>query len=337
MIEYRKVMNRSLSLLAIEYWERGEREEGYKLFDGLFFAEPIFVSVPGKGVGVYYNWTDPRQDPMGLVGHFHTNPEIFFEATRKFSDQCKNILDVANRKNVEDFEELVAMLTVMWPMAGIVKMLGAWDRSELNAEIKQRCFDLRSATDTVFYIADAALRDMAESIVGESRKDDLDVLRLDEIVSRSFPSDEVIEERKRGFIFYRGELFLSENFGAFLRSRGIETVASDIENSSEMHGQPASSGMYRGRACVIFERSQFAKMNSGDVLVTSMTTPDFLPVMRLAGALVTDEGGITCHAAIVSREMGKPCVIGTKIATKVLRDGNIVEVDATQGIVRIIS
>jgi pyruvate, water dikinase len=77
-------------------------------------------------------------------------------------------------------------------------------------------------------------------------------------------------------------------------------------------------------------------MVSGDVLVTGMTRPEFVPLMKLASAIVTDEGGITCHAAIVSRELGKPCVIGTKNATKVLRDGMLIEVDAEKGIVRII-
>ena len=72
------------------------------------------------------------------------------------------------------------------------------------------------------------------------------------------------------------------------------------------------------------------------VLVASMTTPDFLPAMKKAVAFVTDEGGVTCHAAIVSREMKKPCVIGTKIATQVLNEGDIVEVDANEGVVRII-
>ncbi len=65
-----------------------------------------------------------------------------------------------------------------------------------------------------------------------------------------------------------------------------------------------------------------------------MTTPDFLPAMERAAAFVTEEGGITCHAAIVAREMKKPCVIGTKIATKVFKDGDRVEVDATKGVVR---
>ena len=72
----------------------------------------------------------------------------------------------------------------------------------------------------------------------------------------------------------------------------------------------------------------------GNVLVAAETTPDFVPAMKIASAVVTDQGGITSHAAIVSRELGVPCVIGTKIATKVLKDGEVVEVDAVKGIVR---
>jgi len=77
-------------------------------------------------------------------------------------------------------------------------------------------------------------------------------------------------------------------------------------------------------------------MQDGDILISSMTTPDMVPIMKKAAAFVTDEGGITCHAAIVSREMKKPCIIGTKIATKILHDGQLVEVDANRGIVKII-
>jgi pyruvate,water dikinase len=67
-----------------------------------------------------------------------------------------------------------------------------------------------------------------------------------------------------------------------------------------------------------------------------MTVPDFVPAMSKAVAFVTDEGGITSHAAIVSRELGIPCVVGTKIATRALRDGDLVEVDASRGIVRVV-
>ena len=76
------------------------------------------------------------------------------------------------------------------------------------------------------------------------------------------------------------------------------------------------------------------KLKDGDVLVTNMTTPNYLVAMKKAVAFITDEGGITCHAAIIAREMKKPCIIGTKNATKVLKDGDLVEVDANKGIVR---
>ncbi len=67
-----------------------------------------------------------------------------------------------------------------------------------------------------------------------------------------------------------------------------------------------------------------------------MTSPDYILAMEKAAGFITDEGGLTCHAAIVAREMNKPCLIGTKIATKVLKDGDMVEVDAAKGIVKII-
>ena len=75
-------------------------------------------------------------------------------------------------------------------------------------------------------------------------------------------------------------------------------------------------------------------MKKGDILVAPMTSPDFITAMRKASAVVTNEGGMTCHAAIVSRELKIPCIVATRIATKVLKDGDIIEVDATKGIVR---
>lgn len=103
---------------------------------------------------------------------------------------------------------------------------------------------------------------------------------------------------------------------------------------TEVKGTIARQGKYTGRAVVVNTVADMFKVKPGDVLITFMTAPNFLPAMRIAGAFVTNEGGLTCHAAIVAREMGKPCVIGTKIATKVFKDGDMVEVDAVKGIVR---
>ncbi|WP_456468323.1 pyruvate, water dikinase [Archaeoglobus sp.] len=132
-----------------------------------------------------------------------------------------------------------------------------------------------------------------------------------------------------------------------VQSRPITTIrtkeeAEEAEREAErgmeegkilIKGLGASPGIATGRVKVIFSEKEIFKVQEGDILVTTMTTPDMVPAMKRAAAIVTDEGGMTCHAAIVSRELGVPAVVGTKEATKVLKDGMIVTVDGEKGIV----
>jgi len=105
---------------------------------------------------------------------------------------------------------------------------------------------------------------------------------------------------------------------------------------SSLSGTCACPGRVRGNVKIINVPADMKKMQKGDVLISIATNPDLVPAMKIASAIVTDVGGITCHAAIVSRELNIPCIVGTKIATKALKDGYLVEVDATHGIVKII-
>lgn len=114
-------------------------------------------------------------------------------------------------------------------------------------------------------------------------------------------------------------------------------LAQNQGNDKQIKGEIGNKGKVSGRVHIISRRDQFDDFKKGDILVTGMTRPEFVPLMKKSLAIITDEGGITCHAAIVSRELGIPCIIGTKIATQVLKDGDLVEVDADHGIVRIIS
>ena len=114
---------------------------------------------------------------------------------------------------------------------------------------------------------------------------------------------------------------------------GIEGVSR--EKIREIKGQVAYKGVARGVArLVLSDHGTNTTFNEGDILVSINSNPTLMPFIRKAAAIVTDEGGIASHAAIVSRELKKPCVIGTKISTKVLKDGDMVEVDANHGVVR---
>jgi len=117
-------------------------------------------------------------------------------------------------------------------------------------------------------------------------------------------------------------------------AEGVFDKAVDVEESRELiRGLGASPGRGSGDVRVLASPDKDDGFESGDVLVAEMTTPDWVPLMKKASAIVTDGGGMTCHAAIVSREMGLPCVVGTRNATKVLSDKMLVTVDGTHGIV----
>lgn len=98
-----------------------------------------------------------------------------------------------------------------------------------------------------------------------------------------------------------------------------------------LQGQPASPGVVTGIVNVLKSAKEIGKVKRGDILVTDMTTPDFVPAMKRAVAIVTNKGGQTSHAAIVSRELGVPCVVGTKTATSVLKQGRVITVDGAEG------
>lgn len=128
-----------------------------------------------------------------------------------------------------------------------------------------------------------------------------------------------------------------------LQSRPITTLKGEVEemkdnNSTEeltvlARGLAASPGIGSGKVIKINSIDEIERVKDGDILVTVMTNPDMVPAMRKAAAVVTDEGGRTCHAAIVSRELGVPCIVGAKDASEKLNDGDVVTVDATRGVV----
>jgi phosphohistidine swiveling domain-containing protein len=120
----------------------------------------------------------------------------------------------------------------------------------------------------------------------------------------------------------------------YIRSLHGKSSGAVFSQATAVKGFSANKGVVRGHAKIVLGVRDFGKFSAGDVLIASMTSVDYVPIMKQAAAFVTNEGGVTSHASIVAREMQKPCVIGTKIATQVFKDGDLIEVDADRGIVR---
>nr|WP_272880021.1 PEP-utilizing enzyme [Sulfoacidibacillus ferrooxidans] len=102
-------------------------------------------------------------------------------------------------------------------------------------------------------------------------------------------------------------------------------------------GYAASKGSHTGTVRIVNDQEEFSKISHGDVLVCKSTTPPWTVLFSVAGAIVTDAGGILSHAGTVAREYGIPAVLGTKVATRTLRDGDVVTVNGTEGTVVVLS
>ena len=167
----------------------------------------------------------------------------------------------------------------------------------------------------------------------------------DEIIRLYFNDEKklikVLKERKlAGVIFANNKngyrIFNKKELNFFLKDINKKSYKTKESRNYQVRGTIANCGIIKGIVSVISGKDDFNKFKDNNVIVTAMTSVDFVPIMKRASAFVTDEGGITSHASIVSREMNKPCIIGTKIATQVLKDGDLVEVDANNGVVKIL-
>ncbi len=139
------------------------------------------------------------------------------------------------------------------------------------------------------------------------------------VVTKDFQSNRIVASRKIPFEY--------------------QTIVDQVESALREHqlkGLTAYPGVVRGKVVIIESYHDLKKVDAESILVANTTHPNYLPAMHKAAAFVTNEGGMISHAAIVARELKKPCIVGTKTATKLLKTGDFVEVDATRGIVKVL-
>jgi phosphohistidine swiveling domain-containing protein len=190
-----------------------------------------------------------------------------------------------------------------------------------------RTYRLESYSKSCFYTK-PLLKEIAKRL--KTSYEGLILLTKDEILNEKDVYDK-IKDREKEFAIALEDGNITLYTGEDIKK--VDVAQEEIK-TDEIKGYGACKGIVKGPVKKIGNKFDIHKIIRGDILVAEFTTPDFVPAMEKALAIVTDIGGITSHTAIVSRELGIPCVIGTKIATKVLQDGDLVEVNADKGIVR---
>lgn len=257
--------------------------------------------------------------------------EDFIARIKSFNeiDQKINNIQSTRIKNQRDYQDISKKLN-----KDLLKL----------AEIVRTFIFLRTFTtecaDKLFYRAHRTiLKEIAQRMaIGD---EDIVALTDDEVVNflenGKIVNTKEIEQRKKSFaitlINGKTQVYFGQKAKEILVKYQRVLSSGNEKDIKEIKGQVASSGHVKGIVKILKSYKENDKLKRGEILVVSMTTPDFISAMEKASAIITDEGGITCHAAIISRELGIPCIIGTKIATKVLRDGDYILVDANKGVI----
>jgi len=174
---------------------------------------------------------------------------------------------------------------------------------------------------------------------GLERQDCLQ-LRHQELIDHLEKGSELPNVNERymaaGFQIGRGEVFeITTKEAQQLWHAYVPSLTAEVDQISGVVASKGA-GLVKGKVCIVVDPLATPHFADGDILVTTMTTPDCVFLMKKAGAIITDTGGLTSHAAVVSRELHVACIVGTKVATHVLKDGDIVEVNTSTGTVHIL-
>ncbi|MFA6410854.1 MAG: PEP-utilizing enzyme [Candidatus Buchananbacteria bacterium] len=202
---------------------------------------------------------------------------------------------------------------------------------DISPAVIKRLIEVR--TKSYFLDIDRVCLKMMEKLV-EIDPNFIKLINPEEVFNEQpWPSEKEILHRAQGWL-----LRLCDGNCQFISGHNTLLEYSNLleidNNANFAKGNIAYPGKVKGQVVLIKDLVELKSITEGSVLVTNMTTPAYIPYLKKVKAIVTDEGGITCHAAIISREMKIPCVIGTKVATQVFKDGDLVEVDANKGIVK---
>lgn len=336
IIPYKKVISREKSIIEAEIYYRGEYEGIKSLTNNLYYFNPLFIYDSKKGItNVYYNEIDLEEDPNNIYFYMQDNFNNTKQLYNKALESCKylNTMVDNDKKNKFNYEQFIDHMLVIYPFTSLGNLAGYFEN--ISSELRALLIDFRNNYDYILYKANEYLLFQAKERLPKEYQSHLKFLFIEEIFKSQLPSMDIIKSRRNGYIYFNNKLELVEDIDKWLKKRNITIQTTQKGNG--VKGSTAYAGVIKGKVCQVFKKEDFEKFEKGDILVTTMTTPKFTSILKIAGAIVTDEGGLTCHASIIARELKVPCIIGCKNATEFLKDGMIVEVNANEGIVNIIS
>ncbi len=304
-----------------------------------------FVLIKEANTNKLHFWYNPQElEPLyeWVQNQLRTNPAYFELVKKRFYEYLNPLLPyVSNQKKIQTVKEFKIFYRhwLRWwsPMDSIFFIP---DFENVPLQFKHEALQIREQTQHVTDEVDRVFKTFLNEKYPHY-SDLADLMLPDEVFileKRNLTPIErlEIEKRKQGCAIFRGKVLLLSQLDQALAKHSLFLEVTNPKKTNALWGVSAYPGVAKGPARLVLYKSDLASVKAGEIIVTEMTSPEFVSAIQQAAAIVTDEGGITSHAAIICRELQKPCVMGTRIATQLIRTGDWIEVNAKHGTVRIL-
>jgi phosphohistidine swiveling domain-containing protein len=331
--EYKQFYNRDEPLFDIQYWFYGEYHAYPKYINNVAHFNPLYHYKKGQGIKVFYDMNNDDTDDKPVFKYFTKYPnriELLEKKWIKYRTQLNKLL---KKPKTKDFKKIFLLMVETFSMVVITNIVGK--TKSVPKIVAKRAYEIRAKNDHLTYNSNKIMFNLASKLVKKDYKKYLKYMTVEEILGLNKINIKKIKERFNEFIFFEGKIYSGKELITFKSKFKIKFLNEKItETKNNLKGNIACKGITKGKVKIIFELKDLNKVKQGDILIATMTTPNMVPAMERCSAIVTDEGGLTCHAAIVARELGKPCIVGTKFATKIFKNNDLVIVNANKGIIK---
>ena len=341
-IPFQIAISRPRPLVSIQIAEVCEREGLKDVLGGMYYFETLYY-YHNNTFEEYNNMLDIEQVPSVMVNYVLNHKDEIIKLLNNGNKACKELEDEVIVNNNFNIRSIINKFKQFIPFNLISNFIEKTTiitdfEVDTNDEFVKNLIKNREYYDDIKYKVDKIIIDNIKNNLSEELLPYYNLLTIEEAFEGKAVSIEELKTRKKGFIYYKEKLVLEKNIDKFFKENNI-FIKKNNESEQEdiIKGSAAWPGKSKGPVKLVFCDDDLEKVAEGDIIVSPMTVPTFISGMKKASGIITDEGGVVCHAALIAREMKKVCVIGTKIATKVLKDNMIVEVDGDLGIIKIIN
>jgi len=345
--EWEHYIARPFSLFVATLWHEWYNADKAKELFGQKVDEGLYIEHP-KGMTRSYRKVGQIQKFNSLIHEIaltdYAKAKKFLKEAQELNKKAQEHIDKQDIKDLKESVDFVISLTLLSTIFPYFAAEGLQKNKIEEPKIVKLCKELREVSYYPDFLNGVVMPLVKKELVNRGitlEGADL-VVTYNEVINNSLDIGVI---KKRLELTQAGKAFVYYSNG---KKEEIDFVddPTKLINEIELSGQEekivkgttAYGGVAKGIARLIFSNDlSNVKFNDGDIIVASSTNPALTPLMMRASAFVTDEGGMMSHAAILSRELHRPCVVGTKTATKLLKDGDLIEVDGDNGIVRKLS